>query len=353
MPYYVYVSVSSHDRVNVFSMDPETGALDTHAIVAVGSSPTALCVDPQQRFLYVALRSSRQAAGFRIDKASGRLAPLGTARLEAEPIYISTDRTGRFLFTSYYRAGMAAVHPIRRDGSVGTPAVMSVKTAERAHSIQTDPSNRFAFVPHTAGPNLIHQFRFDETTGRLSSNPAGKVTPPEGAGPRHFCFNESMDVAYFVNEQGSTVSAYSFDPEEGTLTEFQTVTTLPSGFEGENTCADIRITPTGEYVYASNRGHDSIAWFPLDDEGMPSAGGHVLLLEDVGEPAYRVDRMLLQLEQSGVIEGVAGLAFGRFTGAPDEDRHPVLAVIQEIAEERLAREVLERNASGGRSKVRD
>ncbi len=264
MPYYVYVSVSSHDRVNVFSMDPETGALDTHAIVAVGSSPTALCVDPQQRFLYVALRGSRQAAGFRIDKASGRLAPLGTARLEAEPIYISTDRTGRFLFTSYYRAGMAAVHPIRRDGSVGTPAVMSVKTAERAHSIQTDPSNRFAFVPHTAGPNLIYQFRFDETTGRMSSNPAGKVTPPEGAGPRHFCFNESMDVAYFVNEQGSTVSAYSFDPEEGTLTEFQTVTTLPSGFEGENTCADIRITPAGEYVYASNRGHDSIAAFSVD-----------------------------------------------------------------------------------------
>lgn len=264
MPYYIYVSVSSEDRVNVFSMDPETGVLDTHAVVAVGSGPTAMCVDPQQRFLYVALRGNRQAAAFRIDRASGRLAPLGTAPLEAEPIYISTDRTGRFLFTSYYRAGMAAVHPIRRDGSIGTPAVMSVKTAERAHSIQTDPSNRFAFVPHTAGPNLIHQFRFDETTGRLSSNPAGKVTPPEGAGPRHFCFNESMDIVYFVNEQGSSVTGYRLNTEDGTLTEFQTVSTLPEGFIGENTCAEIRITPTGEYVYASNRGHDSIAAFSVD-----------------------------------------------------------------------------------------
>jgi 6-phosphogluconolactonase len=264
MPYYVYVSVSSEDRVNVFSMDPETGALDTHAVVAVGSSPTAMCVDPQQRFLYTALRDVRQAAAFRIDKASGRLAPLGTAPLEAEPVYISTDRTGRFLFTSYYRAGMAAVHPIRRDGSVGTPAVMSVKTAERAHSIQTDPSNKFAFVPHTAGPNLIHQFRFDEKTGRLSSNAAGKVTPPEGVGPRHFCFNESMDVAYFVNEQGSSVTTYSLDTEEGVLTELQTISTLPAGFEGQNTASEIRITPTGEYVYASNRGHDSIAAFSID-----------------------------------------------------------------------------------------
>jgi len=264
MPYYIYVSVSSEDRVNVFTMDPETGALDTHAVVAVGSGPTAMCVDPQQRFLYVALRGSRQAAAFRIDRASGRLAPLGPAPLEAEPIYISTDRTGRFLFTSYYRAGMAAVHPIRRDGSVGTPAIMSVKTAERAHSIQTDPSNRFAFVPHTAGPNLIHQFLFNETTGRLSSNPAGKVTPPEGAGPRHFCFNESMDIVYFVNEQGSSITGYNLNTEDGTLTEFQTVSTLPSGFEGENTCAEIRITPTGEYVYASNRGHDSLAAFSVD-----------------------------------------------------------------------------------------
>ena len=264
MPYYIYVSVSSEDRVNVFTMDPETGALDTHAVVAVGSGPTAMCVDPQQRFLYAALRGSRQAAAFRIDRASGRLAPLGTAPLEAEPTYISTDRTGRFLLTSYYRAGMTAVHPIRRDGSVGTPAIMSVKTAERAHSIQTDPSNRFAFVPHTAGPNLIHQFLFNETTGRLSSNPAGKVTPPEGAGPRHFCFNESMDIVYFVNEQGSSITGYNLNTEDGTLTEFQTVSTLPAGFEGENTCAEIRITPTGEYVYASNRGHDSLAAFSVD-----------------------------------------------------------------------------------------
>lgn len=315
MPYYVYVSVSSEDRVNVFAMDPETGALDTHAIVAVGNGPTAMCADPQQRFLYCALRGGRQAAAFRLDKASGRLGPLGTAPLEAEPTYISTDRTGRFLFTSYYRAGMAAVHPIRRDGSVGTPAVMSVKTAERAHSIQTDPSNRFAFVPHTAGPNLIHQFRFDEKTGRLSSNPAGKVQPPEMAGPRHFCFNESMDVVYFVNEQGSSVSAYNLNTEDGTLTEFQTVSTLPAGFEGENTCAEIQITPTGEYVYASNRGHDSIAAFSVD--------GSTGALEPISHTPTEPTPRAFTLDPDGAYLIAAGQGSGRLAtySIDDETGH--------------------------------
>lgn len=265
MPYYVYVSLSTEDRINVYSMDPETGALDSYAIVAAGAGPGPLCVDPQQRFLYAGLRGGRQAAAFRLDKGSGRLAPLGTAPLESDPCYLSTDATGRFLFTSYYRAGMAGVHPVRRDGSVGTPAVMNIKTAERAHSIQVDASNRFAFVPHTAGPNLIYQLLFDNKTGRLSSNPAGqRLEPPPGEGPRHFCFHPAMDVVYFVNEQSSSVSAYELDTRDGTLTRFQNVPTLPTGFEGDNTGAEIRITPTGEYLYASNRGHDSIAAFSVD-----------------------------------------------------------------------------------------
>ena len=114
MPYFVYVSLSNEDRLNVYSMDPETGALDSHAIVAVGNGPGPLCVDPLQRFLYVGLRGGRQAAAFRLDKGSGRLAPLGTAPLESDPAFISTDNTGRFLFSSYYRNGMVAVHPIRQ-----------------------------------------------------------------------------------------------------------------------------------------------------------------------------------------------------------------------------------------------
>ena len=240
MPYYVYVSLSAEDRINVYAMDPETGALDSYAIVAAGAGPGPLCVDPQQRFLYAGLRGARQAAAFRLDKGSGRLAPLGAAPLGSDPCYLSTDASGRFLLTSYYRAGMAAVHPIRRDGSVGTPAVMNIKTAERAHSIQVDASNRFAFVPHTAGPNLIYQLRFDDKTGRLSSNPAERrLEPPPGEGPRHFCFHPAMDVVYFVNEQSSSVSAYELDTGEGTLTRFQNVPTLPIGLRGrQHRCRD-------------------------------------------------------------------------------------------------------------------
>lgn len=304
MPYYVYVSIGAQDRVNVYTMDPETGALDSHAIVAVGNGPGPLCVDPQQRFLYAGLRSGRQAAAFRLDKSSGRLAPLGTAPLEGEPCYVSTDRTGRYLLSSYYRAGMVAVHPIRRDGSVGTPAVMTLKTADRAHSIQVDPSNRFAFVPHTAGPNLIFQFRFDEKTGRLSSNPAGqRIQPEAGQGPRHYCFHPAMDVVYFANEQGSSVTAYNLDTAIGVLSPFQTVSTLPSGFEGENTPAEIRIAPTGEYLYVSNRGHDSISAFSVDG----SSGA----LELISHTATETTPRAFTLDPDGAYLLVAGQTSGK------------------------------------------
>ena len=321
MPYYVYVSISAEDRINIYTMDPETGALDTHAIVASGAGPGAMCVDPQQRFLYTGLRGTRQAAAFRIDKASGRLAPLGTAPLESDPCYMSTDRTGRYLLTTYYRAGMAAVHPLRRDGSVGTPAVMTVKTADRAHSIQTDPSNRFAYVPHTAGPNLIFQFRFDEKTGRLSSNPLGqRVQPPEGAGPRHYCFHPAMDVVYTVNEQGSSVTGYNLDTQTGILSAFQTVSTLPAGFEGESTGAEIRIAPTGEYLYASNRGHDSIAAFSVDG----STGELELISHTPTEPTPRA----FTLDPDGAYLLCAGQGSGKLATYRVDDETGHLAPLE-------------------------
>ncbi|MEE2659433.1 MAG: lactonase family protein [Candidatus Latescibacterota bacterium] len=316
MPYFVYVSVGGEDRVNVFSMDPETGKLDTHAVIAVGNGPGPLCVDPNQRFLYAGLRGGRQLAAFRLDRGSGRLAPLGTSPLEADPTFISTDRTGRYLLSAYYRAGMASVHSLRRDGSVGTPALFSVKTTDRAHSIQTDISNNFAYVPHTAGPNLIYQYRFDEKTGRLSSNPAGaRLEPPEGEGPRHFCFHPAMDIAYFVNEQSSSITAYNVNTQDGTLTRFQNVSSLPHGFEGENTCAEIRITPTGEYVYASNRGHDSIAAFTVDG----STGALEPLSHTPTEPTPRA----FALDPDGAYLIAAGQGSGRLAAyrVDDETGH--------------------------------
>ena len=267
MSNYMYVSISGEDKILVFTVDPETGRLESQGDVAVAGSPAPLAIDPGQRFLYAACSGTREISSYRINQNTGGLSLIATASLEADPCYLATDRKGKFLLSAYYSAGKVAVHPISDDGVVGTPPVEWLDTASGAHSIQTDPSNRFAFVPHLAaptGPNMILQFQFNEATGRLTPNSTPKANPDEGSGPRHFCFHPNLDVLYFSNEQGCGVTAYRFNSSQGTLSAFQTVSTLPDDFKGISHCAQIQISSSGRFLYAPNRGHNSIACFSVD-----------------------------------------------------------------------------------------
>ena len=306
MPHYMYVSVSGDDRVSVFAIDPRNGGLHPRGDVAVTGGPAPLAVDPQSRFLYVGRRDARVISSYRIDQSTGGLQPVGDTSLPSDPCFLATDRKGRFLLSAYYGAGSVAVHRIGSDGALAGEPVEWLDTAPGAHSIQTDPSNRFAFVPHIAGadgPNWILQFRFDETTGRLTPNSPPRLVPEEGVGPRHFCFHPSRDVLYFSNEQGSSVTAYNLDPSAGTLSAFQTVSTLPDGYEGANTCAQIGISPSGRSLYAPNRGHDSMACFSVD----PSTGR---LTPVARVPAGAVPRAF-SLDPDGNYLYSAGLESGR------------------------------------------
>jgi 6-phosphogluconolactonase len=187
--------------------------------------------------------------------------------LESDSCYISTDRSGKFLLSAYYGAGKVAVHPIGEDGAAETPPIEWRSTAEKAHWIRTDPSNKFAFVPHPVGvsSNAIFQFKFDENSGHLTPNDPPKLISEEGVGPRHLCFHPSKHVVFSSNEQGCSVTAYDFNPAAGTLRAFQTLSTLPKDYAEQNTCAQIHITPNGRFLYVSNRGHDSIAAFSIDE----------------------------------------------------------------------------------------
>ena len=273
MSQYVYVSCSQDDRISVFAMDRESGQLDLREEVKLSGGPAPLATDPGRRFLYAGRRSSRRMSSFAIDRATGRLTHIGAVSLPSDPCFIATDRRGRFLLSSYYSAGAAAVHPIGPGGAVAAAPVEWISTAAKAHSIQTDRSNRFAFVPHVGESNVIFQFEFDEDTGALEPNAAPRTTPGEGQGPRHFCFHPHRDVVYFSNEQGCSVTGYHLDPASGTLAAFQTVSTLPADFRGSNTCSQIQIAPSGRFLYAPNRGHDSIACFAVDAGGRLTAAG--------------------------------------------------------------------------------
>jgi 6-phosphogluconolactonase len=307
MPDFVYVSLQGDDKILRFAMDAATGGLDALGEVPVPGGPAPMVVDPAQRYLHVARRGECKISSFRIDQRTGDLSLIGTVPLPTDPCYLGIDRKGRFLLSAYYEGRGVAVHPIGDDGAVADPPIERRDTARGAHCFQTDPSNRFAFVPHIAGrgPNAIWQFRFDEETGHLTPNSPAKVVPDEPVGPRHYCFHPFRGVVYFSNEQGCSVTAYRFDPSTGTLSAMQTVSTLPSGYDGKNSCAQIRMHPSGRFLYAPNRGHNSIACFAVDaSTGLLTPTGHA-----AAEPVPRA----FNLDADGNFLYAAGLESGRLT----------------------------------------
>jgi 6-phosphogluconolactonase len=190
-------------------------------------------------------------------------------------------------------------------------------TAAGAHAISTDPSNEFAFVPHIArlndnvleppkenpGPNVIMQFRFNAQTGRLTPNSPFRVEPTERLGPRHYCFHPRQPLVYFSNEQGCSVTGYRLDHATGTLSAAQTISTLPDGSTARNTCSQIHLTPSGQFLYVANRGHNSIAGFAAD-----AATGHLTV---VGHVSTEAVPSAFALDPAGLFVFAAGSASGR------------------------------------------
>lgn len=275
MSYHVYVSNSGSDFFSHFIMDGNTGELEAQADIDLGGQPGAVATNSAQTWMVVALRSQKVLASYSIDQRSGALTRTGESHLEEGPPYLYIDKTDRFLLGSYYGGGRVSVHGIGTDGTLSPAPLQELETAIRAHSIQTDRANRFAFVPHTNPTNAVYQFRFDAQSGTLTPNEPAIIQPETEEGPRHFIFHPHKDLLYTINENGSTVSAHRFDAEAGTLEAFQLISTLPGGKPVEgNTTAEIDITPDGKYLYGSNRGHDSLALFEINEDGSLSAKGH-------------------------------------------------------------------------------
>ena len=275
MPFHVYVSNAGSDFLSHFLMDEENGLLQAQADIPMGGPPGALATNRDGSRLFACLRSQGEYVSFDLDSRTGALSRIDATSVSEGAPYLATDNTDRFLLATYYGAGGVSVHAIGADGRLSPEPLQWIETDGHAHSIQTDRSNRFAYVPHTMPANAIFQFRFDEATGALTPNDPPKVQPETGEGPRHFVFHPSLDVLYSINEDGCTVSAHHFDAESGRLSSFQVLSTLPHGApaEGEST-AEIAITPDGRHLYGSNRGHDSLALFEVAADGRLTARGH-------------------------------------------------------------------------------
>ena len=260
----VAVSAGKDQTVHLYQLDRKTGALEQRAKYNVPGSPGSQCISPDGKTLYVSVRSANSVAAFRIDHKEKTLVSLGLTEIGANAAYVATDRTGRTLLWASYGGGVVGSHAINKDGSVKNGGLSRIETARCAHAILPAPSNRFAFVPHT-GPNAVYQFHFDAKSGKLSKNNPLTASPAIGLEPRHLAFHPKLPIVYCDDEKGDSVTAYKLNRDTGQLKAFDTVSTLPAGFDGsKNTCADIEISADGKFIYASNRGHNSIAGFAVD-----------------------------------------------------------------------------------------
>jgi 6-phosphogluconolactonase len=342
MPNMLYVGLQEDDKIAVLAVEGESGALAKRTEISAAGGPSVMAISPDRNTLYVGHRERPSIASYRIDPASGAVALSGTAPQADAPTFLAPDRTGRYMLCAYYQGGYVAVHPIAADGTVGAAALARHETAVGAHAIGCDPSNRFAFVPHIAriqdnvleppknnpGPNVVLQFRFDAGSGRLSPNAPHRVEQGELVGPRHYIHHPSLDVVYFSNEQGCSVTAYRLDRTTGTLSALQTISTLPAGHGERTTCSQIHLTPSGRFLYVGNRAANSsnIAAFAVDPaagqltaaghaatEAVPSAfcldpAGNFLFAAGTGSgrlASYRID------QQTGALTPLAVEAVGR------------------------------------------
>ena len=282
--------------IHLFQVDRSTGALTPTGVYELGTSPNCLAVNAVGTCLYSTNETDRVGEGkegtvsaFAINQADGQLTLLNTVRSGgAGPTYVSIHPSGKFLLVANYFGGSVAVLPILPDGRVGTatdikqdsgtvgpkkatnaPAgsfAFSGHDRTHAHMIQADASGRF--VLHVdLGLDQIFVWKFDERTGVLTPNDPPSVSLPPGDGPRHLFFHPNGRWCYSLQEEGSTIVLFDYDPAKGRLALRQTVSSLPPGFTGSNFCSEILVSGDGRFVYAGNRLHDSVGIFSIGKNG--------------------------------------------------------------------------------------
>lgn len=281
-PTFVYVGCyttkerNGHgEGINVYRIDPASGNWTHLQLVKNLLNPSFLALDRQGRFLYAAHGDGTHATAFAIDQQTGRLTPLNQQPTGGKNgVHLAVDPTNRFLVLSNYSTGTVALLPINPDGSLaprsdlaslpGEPGPHRTEQAiSHPHHNPFDPRGRFVLVPDK-GLDRIFVFRLDPARGTLVANDPPSVASRAGAGPRHVDFHPSQPYAYVINELDSTITTYRYDADRGTLGPVQVVPTLPPTFTGNSITAEIAVAPSGRFVYGSNRGHDSIAIFAID-----------------------------------------------------------------------------------------
>jgi 6-phosphogluconolactonase len=342
VPLYVGTYTDAGSRgIYRSELDLASGELAAPVLAGESTNPSYLALDPNGRLLYAvneltsfAGERSGAVSAFAIDAASGSLTLLGQQSSGgADPCYIAVDHGGRNVLVANYTGGSLAVMPVAGDGRlqpasafvqlIGSGPNPARQEGPHAHQIVLDPSGRFALAADLGTDRLL-VYRYDAARGSLEPNdpPAALLTP--GSGPRHLAWHPNGRFAYVISELASTVTVMRWDGERGALAAVQTVTTLPPGFVGTNTAAEIAVSADGRFAYASNRGDDSLAVFAVDPAagtltpaGRVAAGGRTprhIVIDPTG-------RWLLVANQGS--DGITVFRIDAVTGLPSAAGRPL------------------------------
>ncbi len=267
--------------IHAFKWNLATGALTPAASTTDVEHPFFLALSPDNKFLYsihakqFSGPNDEEVAAYKLEGKTGKLTLLNRqSSLGTASCYLDVDTTGKTLVVANYTTGDVASLPIKPDGSLGPAGTeivhkgSSVNASRQkephAHCFVISPDNRFALAADL-GTDQVFCYRLDAEKSTIAANDPAFVRSPPGSGPRHLTFHPNGKRVYVINELLNTVSAYNW--ADGTLTEFQTISTLPEGFTGVTHTADVKITPNGKFLYGTNRGHDSLAAYSIGDDG--------------------------------------------------------------------------------------
>ena len=285
--YIVYVGTytgPTSKGIYAFRFDESTGRATSIGLAGETINPSFLVADAAGKHLYAVNevsdfqgQKSGAVSAFSIDHASGKLTSLNQVSSHgAGPCYISLDKTGKYALVANYDSGTVATFPVLPDGKLGEAASVVQHSGHgtdperqegpHAHEIEVSPDNRFA-IAADLGLNKLLVYKFDAASGKLQANSPPYIELDPAAGPRHFAFTPNGKFAYVLAEMKSTVSALSYDSQAGSFQKLQTISSLPPDFKGHNDSAEIKVSPDGKFVYASNRGSDTIAVLSIAPDG--------------------------------------------------------------------------------------
>lgn len=277
---YIGTYTEMGEGIYLYEFDRATRSFKELQIVPNKNSPSFLAFHLNKEFLYSANEANGTVSSYSVDRGTGKLTAMNTVSSHGEaPCHVSIDPSGRYLYISNYSSGSFTVYRINQDGHIGALIdIIQNKGSEgqtpHMHSIIPSADGRFIYASDL-GIDRILIYQVDSDSGKLTPGQVPYVDTQKGDGPRHFVIDPKGNFAYSAGELSSVVNVFRISKENGGLTPVQRISMLPEAFSGKSYAADIHMSSDGKFLYASNRGHDSIVMYAVDQQtGELQIDGH-------------------------------------------------------------------------------